>query len=551
MKIRSRYLFIKTITAFLIYCNAINITGQIIPHDLDSKIDSLFANYSNNKSPGAVVGIMVNDSLVLIKAYGIANLEHNIPNTKETSFHIASITKQFTAYAISKLIDEGKLSYSDNISQYLPELPDYGKIITIDQLLHHTSGIRSTNSLRLIQDEFYGKELTQENALSLIYAQRELNFTPGSKFGYSNSGYILLATIIEKVTMQSFSEWLEQNVFKPLNMNHTMLIDNYQEIIPKRAEPYQKSDVDGYERTWGTLWNDYGATGIYTTVPDLLKWQLFTHSQKQLLRLVSLEDQPPSSYALGLSVFKNDKNEIIEVSMNGSGFGYTSLLAYYPKIQLDVVILSNIKDNALFAKSAEIKRLFMSAVNKEVNTETNLPVNLTTSTLKKYAGSYKMDHNILEFIVKEDTLYAINPNGEDALVPINETTFIIPNTPIEFKFDEEGKNMTFKMPSNSIICPKIEDKKETIITNLNEYKGQFYSNELNVFINVIVEDNNLIVYSPKNKRIAMSIDANDSFTSKDWSYHIIKFIRDKYNKIIGLRVTETEGRVTNLWFEKK
>ncbi len=142
------------------------------------------------------------------------------------------------------------------MSQYLPELHDYGKTITIDQLLHHTSGIRETNILRLLQDEFYGKELTQKNALSLIYAQKELNFTPGSKFGYSNSNYILLATIIEKVTMQSFGEWLEQNVFRPLNMNRTMHIDNYQKIIPKRAEPYQKSVMPPY-KFWRFWWIDF------------------------------------------------------------------------------------------------------------------------------------------------------------------------------------------------------------------------------------------------------------------------------------------------------
>ncbi len=551
MKTDIRYLFIRFAIAFLIYCNASMVEGQVNPSNFESKIDSLFANYSNGITPGAVVGIMLNDSVILTKAYGIANLEHNIPNTEQTSFHIASLTKQFTAFGISKLIDEGLLSYTDDIRKYIPELPIYEKTITIDQLLHHTSGIRSTNSLRLLQDDFYGKALTQENALSLIYAQKELNFTPDSQFGYSNSGYILLATVIEKITKKSFGEWLEENVFKPLGMNHTKVIDNYYEIIPNRAEPYQKSETNLYQHTWGSLWNDYGASGIYSTVPDILRWQRFTHTQKQLLRLSTSKLNASSNYALGVNVIKNEKNEIEEISMAGFGFGYTSFLAYFPKTKLDVVVIGNIKDPALYEKANEINSLFKTNNIKPDNNKLTQKVEVPLATLTKYAGSYTMNNTIAEFILEEGTLYAVNPAGKDALTPINETTFSIPNTPIEFIFDVEEENMIFKMPNGQILCPRIEDKNETILKNLNEYTGQFYSNELNVFINLKIEDNALILYSPKNKRIILSHSENDSFNSKDWSYHLIQFSRDVNTKIIGIKVTNTDKRVQNLKFEKK
>jgi hypothetical protein len=402
-----------------------------------------------------------------------------------------------------------------------------------------------------MQDEFYGKALTQENALSLIYAQKELNFTPGSHFGYSNSGYILLATVIEKITKESFGEWLEKNVFKPLGMSHTKLIDNYYEIIPKRAEPYQKSESNLYQHTWGTLWNDYGASGIYSTVPDILKWQLFAHSQKQLLRLDTSKLYSSSNYALGVTVLKNEINEIEEISMSGFGFGYTSILAYFPKTKLDVVVLGNIKDQALFGKANEINSLFRSdKIEPNIN-ENSKQAEVPLVTLAKYAGSYNMNNTNAEFIVEEGILYALNPKGKDALIPINETTFSVPNTPVEFIFDKEGKNMILKMPNGQIVCPRIEDKKETVLTNLNEFTGQFYSDELNVFIDLKTEDNTLTIYSPKNKRITLSHTENDSFNSKDWSYHLIQFLRDSNKKIIGLKVSNTDERVCNLWFEKK
>lgn len=541
----SKYIYLKTIAIVLFSFNLLFVKAQTIPLNLENKIDSLFVNYSNSQTPGAVVGIMLNDSIIMTKSYGIANLEQNTPNTYKTKFHIASITKQFTAYAISKLEAEGKLSYSDDIRTYLPELNNFGVPITIDQLLHHTSGIRSTNSLRLMQDQFYGRELTQQEALEVIYAQKELNFIPGSMFGYSNSGYVLLATIVEKITKMTFAEWLEINVFKPLDMDETMLNDNYKKIIPNRAEPYQKSNAGGFERTWGMLWNDYGATGIYSTVPDLMKWQKFVHSQKQLLRQILLTDGTTIPYAMGISVIKNDNNEIREASMDGEGFGYTSTLAHYPKTNLDVVVLGNIKDIALYEKAKQIERLFNT---KQDNN--NAPFKLEVSTLLKYVGSYRMDAVIAEFIAKDGILYALNPNGEDALLPINETTFNLPNTPIQFEFDSEGKNMTFKMPGNEILCPRIEDKNKLLVEKLDEFTGQYYSSELNIYIKLKIEENGLILYSPKEKKIEMLFNGNDSLKSKDWSYHLIQYTRDKNNQITGLRVSNADGRVQSLLFEK-
>ncbi|PKA81980.1 CubicO group peptidase (beta-lactamase class C family) [Ulvibacter sp. MAR_2010_11] len=528
---------------FLVTLNAI---AQTNSSDLEKKVDSLFEKFDTLNQPGMIVGISQDDSTILIKCYGSSDLEKKIAISSKTRFHIASLTKQFTAFAISQLEREGKLSYQDNILKYLPQLHDFGTVITIDQLLHHSSGLRSTNRLRLLQDDFYDALLTQKNALNLIYAQKELNFEPGSSFGYSNSGYILLATIVENISNLKFSEWLNKNVFEPLNMNETILGDDYSLIIPDRAIPYEKKE-DGYAQTMGMKWIDYGATGIYSTLGDLMKWQVYLHEQNYMW---VLEEASNSPYAMGLYVFKSKDGTIDQIFHTGDGAGYTSFMSYYPKEKIDVVLLSNLYGNEPI-KLAETIIDFIRPINEKSIADYSNQIELPIEVLKKYEGSYDAKIFKAEFEIKDKQLYALNPQGSDLMVAVNETTFLIPNTPVEFEFDKAGQYVVLKMPGNDITCPKIIADTIMPSVNIAEYTGIYYSPELNVSYSFTIENNQLIADSPKHRRIVFDAITADKTESKDRYFRNVHFSRDENNIVNGLRVTDIDGRVRNLWFEKK
>src|ERR1700692_4647548 len=190
----------KSLLACLIFCstNAI-VTAQTLPEVTTKKIDSLFKEWNNNISPGYAIGVVRNDSLIYAKGYGMANLEYNIPITPETIFHMASVSKQFTAFSIVILAQEGKLSLDDDIRKYLPWFPDLKVKITVRNLLNHTSGIRDQWQLLAIAGTRIDDVITQEQIVKILSKQQALNFQPGEKYTYSNSGFTLLAEIVKSV----------------------------------------------------------------------------------------------------------------------------------------------------------------------------------------------------------------------------------------------------------------------------------------------------------------------------------------------------------------
>lgn len=206
-----------------------------IKDTIEIKIDTLIAQMGlSSETPGGVVGVIKNGKIVFIKAYGLANFETKEPNTTSTLFNLGSVSKQFTAAAILMLANEKKLSLKDDIRKYLPDFPDYGYTITIENLVHHTCGIRSNDVLALMAGTQDSIE-TQDGIYSLIIKQKSLNFKPGDEFLYSNSGYVLLVKIIEKTSGMKFSKFIEQRIFQPVGMNQTTIYDNPGKIIINSA----------------------------------------------------------------------------------------------------------------------------------------------------------------------------------------------------------------------------------------------------------------------------------------------------------------------------
>ncbi|MFB3126207.1 MAG: serine hydrolase domain-containing protein, partial [Candidatus Acidiferrales bacterium] len=232
---------------------------------LTNRVDKVFAQWDKPGSPGCALGVIKGGELIYKRGYGMANLEHNIPISSTSVFRIGSTSKQFSALSILLLVEEGKLSLDDNIRKYLPEMPDYGSPVTIRHLIHHSSGIRDYLTLMSLvgkgDDDFY----TDEDVVVMLARQRELNFNPGDRFLYSNSGYFLLSQIVKRASGQSLREYAAEKIFGPLGMQNTHLHDDHTLIVQSRASGYSPRKDGDYQINMTTL-GMVGDGGVFTTV---------------------------------------------------------------------------------------------------------------------------------------------------------------------------------------------------------------------------------------------------------------------------------------------
>src|SRR5687768_7377914 len=286
-------------------------------------------------APGCAAAVSLNGDVVFEKAFGLADLEHNVPNTTQTIFESGSVAKQFTAAAILLLQQDGKLSFDDPVMKYIPELPDYGSPLTIRHLLNHTSGLRDWGSVLSLTGAGRGdRVVTQDLALDVIVHQRALNFTPGSEYSYSNSGYNLAAIIVERVSKQKFPAFVEERLFKPLGMKNSSWRDDYQRIVPGRAQAYSRQGAGPWRLSMPFM-NVYGNGGMLTTVGDWMKWNAMLDSHSLGAPLVNtletqgvLNDGRKIAYALGLEV--GTHRGLKKVSHGGATAGYQTFMMRLP-----------------------------------------------------------------------------------------------------------------------------------------------------------------------------------------------------------------------------
>jgi len=296
--------------------------------------------------PGCAAAVSIEGDTVFETAFGLAEIEHNVPNTPHTIFESGSVAKQFTAAALVMLQQEGKLRLEDPVQKYIPELPDYGAPLTIWHLLNHTAGLRDWGTVMSLTGSGRGdRVITQALALDVITHQRGLDFTPGSEYSYSNSGYNLAASIVERVSSQKFGTFLAERIFKPLGMNDSSVRDDYRRIVPRRAQAYSRQGT-GPWRLDMPFMDVYGNGGILTTVGDWIKWNAMLDSRSLGAPLVEametrgvLNDGRTIGYALGLEVgaYKGLKY----VSHGGATAGYQTFLARYPDKKVSVAVMCN------------------------------------------------------------------------------------------------------------------------------------------------------------------------------------------------------------------
>lgn len=319
--------------------------GAFDARDLPSKVDGIFQKWSRADTPGCALGVARDGGPRFIRAYGSADLEHGAANERDTVFEAGSVSKQFTAALVLMLVEQGKLRLDDDVRNYIPELPDYGTPITIAQLLGHTSGMRDWEGVV----EMAGwprttRVYTQKDVLEIAARQKSLNFRPGTEYSYSNTGYVLLAIIIERVSGQSLERFSNAELFEPFGMRYTRWRDDFRAIVKGRAVAYD-ADSNGYHQ-FMPFDDVVGSGGLLTTIDDLLTWNEALDSGRlgrfvttELQRESVLADGRAIPYARGLKI--SSHRGFREIWHDGETAGYEAFLARYPNQRISIALLCN------------------------------------------------------------------------------------------------------------------------------------------------------------------------------------------------------------------
>lgn len=312
--------------------------------DKAAKIDALFREYDRPDAPGAGVMVIKRGRVLYKKAYGLANLEDRIPSATVTNYRLASLTKQFTAMAIMILAERKKLSYHDRLTDFFPDFPSYGQQITVRHLLNHTSGLIAYEDLIPAGTT---EPLKDRDVLKLLKQQDHTYFPPGSKFRYSNSGYALLALIVEAASGTSFAEFLKRNIFDPLQMTGTVAYEKGISTVPNRAYGYSQRG-NSFERTDQSLTSSVlGDGGIYSSVEDLYKWDQALDATRLVSPMTLKEaftpgivtDDESTGYGFGWFIGKyGDRKTVWHY---GETIGFSTAIERIPEQRLTVIVLVN------------------------------------------------------------------------------------------------------------------------------------------------------------------------------------------------------------------
>jgi CubicO group peptidase (beta-lactamase class C family) len=532
----------------------------------ESKIDQLFAQWNKAGSPGGSVAVVKEGKLHYSKGYGYAQLEYDIPIESSTIFHIASVSKQFTAFAIAMLADQGKISLDDDIRKYLPEVPDFGKMITLRHLAHHTSGLRDQWNLLALAGWRLDDVITKEHVLKLVANQKDLNFDPGSEYVYCNTGFTLLAEIVARVSEKSFAEWCQEHIFRPLQMDHTHFYDNHQKIVKNRAYSYANGP-EGFQKSVLSYAN-VGATSLFTTVDDLAKWSvnfktMTVGNQKvmdQMHEQGILTSGDTIGYALGQGIGKYKGLNM--VSHGGADAGYRTWFGRFPDQDFAVIVFSNLGSFNPGGIATQIADIYLESSIEKEDTNEDIPVekvadaneeDVEIDQLKAYCGRYELQPGFVITVAMDGEKLVGRATGQPQVVmqPRGNHTFFIPEAPAEVVFEKNDEGifhqLILKQGGGEFTAPRL-DEFDVEAIDLNVYAGKYYSEELQTAYTLLVEEGKLVARHQRHPDIILTPSKKDEFSGSTWFFGLTSFEKDADDRYSKMSVSS--GRVRNLVFSR-
>ena len=515
------------------------------------RVDALFKHWDRSDSPGCSLGIVREGRLIYEHGYGMANLEHDIPITSETVFRIASTSKQFTAMSLLLLEQDSALSLDDDIRKYLPYMPDYGRPISIRHLVQHSSGIRDyegiTSLLGVADEDAY----IQQEVLELLARQKALNFAPGERFLYSNSGYVLLGEIVARVSGKTLRQFVDERIFRPLGMRVSMIRDDHTEIIENRASGYAPLEDGGF-RSAESHFDLVGDGNVFTTVRDLYRWdQNFYHhkiggenaAESQHETLV-LNDGRNIPYAAGLEI--GAYGGLRFVAHSGSWVGFKAQLLRFPEQRFSVICLCNDESANPTALALQIADLYLA---DQFETTPKRPVVVAhrdedpTAPAAEFAakeGLYRepVTHAIARVTAGGPGLLVDQGWERSAYAPIGHDTFRSADRDVGFTADLVFAETKRAAPERFQLVQFAElpldferiDPYSPSLDELKGYTGTYYSEELETTHRVYLEDGRLYLKYRRSPQTPLQPTLKDQFTLNAMS---VEFERESQGGVSG------------------
>lgn len=505
-------------------------------------VDPIFARFTR-ETPGCAVGVSVGGAVVAARGYGMADLEHDVPITPETIFEAGSVSKQFTAAAVLLLAKDGKLSLDDPVRKYVPELPDYGTPLTIRHMLNHTSGLRDWGSLAGIAGWPRTTRVhTHAHVLEIVSRQTATNFTPGTHWSYSNTGYNLAAIVVARVSGQSFADFTRARIFEPLGMTKTSWRDDHTRIVKGRALGYDERDgVFFTDMPFETV---HGNGGLLTTVGDLLRWNAnFTAPVVGDAAFVAEQQRPVAfsegaghGYALGLMLDR--RRGVAQVDHSGSTAGYLAHLARYPDQGVGVAVLCNVSSAAATQKAYDVADVYLAQRTTLEPAPTTRHA-LTADERSRIVGIYasRLDGRPITVAADGDGV-RLAPGAR--LLPQSATRFV---TPAGQSWTLDGTRLRSQDRYDVVDYDRVPAAAPSA-SDLAALEGAYTNDEIETRLDLRVEDGRLVVKRRPDTRIVLTPVYTDAFTAPDLG--LVRMRRDAGGRVTSLSVVQ--DRVWDLRF---
>lgn len=474
-------------------------TAHAADQQLNPQVDNVFSDFQKPGSPGCALGVFRNGHVIYAKGYGLASVELNAPILPQTIFDIGSTSKQFTAASILLLEQQGKLSLSDDIRKYLPELPDYskesGRGITIHNLLNHTSGLRDYIALLQLAGVSIDSVTTDEDALALVVRQKRLDFTPGSQWSYSNTNFFLQSVIVKRVSGMSLREFASRNIFQPLHMTHTTFRDDHTMLLPNRALAYDPAGTGGYKLDV-SYYEQLGDGAVHTSVEDLAKWDENFYSGQvggkafvaELQQQGKLNDGKILDYAKGL--FIQDHRGLRTVRHGGAWGGYRAELLRFPDQHFSVACLCNLANANPEQRADRVADIYLAGLMKpqaslEQKADSRADAALTAAQMSVLSGMYRNPEGDVAKISATNGKLEWQIFGSSfALRPLSPTEFVPIGFPADAKltFKSNGADKFMEVSGDPMVASTYKRVTQFTpsVAELGLYAGDYKSNELGV-----------------------------------------------------------------------
>ncbi len=533
------------------------LTGVARAQSPGDRLDSVFAAYRGTDRPGCAVGVVQEGKPLESRAYGMADLSNGIAISPKSVFHVASVSKQFTAMAIVLLEASGKLSLDDDVRKYLPELPDYGHRITIRHLLNHTSGIRDYFNLLISAGWRHGDDLiTQTDVLEIVKRQRSLNFVPGTDWVYNNTGFDLAAVIVERVTGRTLRQYADRELFQPLGMSSTHFHDDNSMVVRDRARGYVKRG--GEWREMVPNYSTVGSTSLFTTVEDLAMWHRQMDSRERpnraawsrLLERAVLTNGDTIRYALG--IVPGTYRGLATISHAGGDPGYRAHVLHFPAQRFGVSVLCN-DDGSNAPRLAELTaEAYLGPTMRPADSIRGAG---KADPLAAAVGLYWNDSGEVFGHLRLDgerLVWGWAPGSTGpALTPIGPDEYRLGRGPLTLRRSTGAKGVTLTMVGaqgeKSVFAPVAEWK--PTLDELRPLVGRYTSDEVGNRLDVRLVRDTLWIERPKSAAVTLTPLFRDAFAAGGTlRLGVVRFQRDAKGKVTGL--LSGSGRVRRLSFER-